>query len=79
MAWARSSAWICSFILTGSQVASAGCAWVLWQEISVTERGYNAEYGVSVATYSEQQCRREAATSASPDTVDPRVPKTGGR
>ena len=42
--------------------AWAECAWVLWQEISGVSGGqYNEDYGISIASGSESQCRRDAA------------------
>jgi hypothetical protein len=49
-------------LLTSAATAHAECAWVLWQEISgVSSSGYSSEYGISLASSSEQECRREAA------------------
>jgi hypothetical protein len=64
MRFARKAALLVAFsLLTSAATASAECAWVLWQEISgMSDRGgYSSELGVSLASSSEQECRRAAA------------------
>jgi hypothetical protein len=50
-------------LLTSAATASAECAWVVWQETSgMSDRSdYFSEWGVSLASSSEQECRRAAA------------------
>jgi hypothetical protein len=58
----RSCLLVALYLLTSTAPAYAECAWVLWQEISsfTTDRGHSSEYGISLSTSSEQECRREA-------------------